>query len=349
MNEIIESKNLSEIESILEQRANNVTIISQISISGKELTSIIKMLRIPLINRDQNYIMKSLWRNYPYTCLVTTVYIAIHKYDGNYWDHFDRYLSVQNQGLWKRLFIENLERKQLVVFDRNGIQKYINNILGHAGIPKGNAVNFISDVIIPAVENDMDAYDVYHAIRTGSNLAIKTYRLYKGVIDFIKLGDEVSLNLLDRFIKLWKEQQIPFYEHNKGYIPTHLLKELDKYVKENHIKTTTKKSKIPIQLPKLKLEPSSLNVYIQIPVIQSTNNDIESVYWIISDKRKENTVVIDTTKVMLSNGINEFLVEDFQKKYEVYPKGEYEISLYIDKKLESRNTYSLNEDRKSVV
>ncbi|WP_164219263.1 hypothetical protein [Virgibacillus sp. YIM 98842] len=335
---IVEGMNLKQIEPILLKRAQNITIISQMHLRGKELEYLIKAFEVPLDSSDQKYMVKSLWSKYPFSCLACTVYLAIFKYDGNFWDHFRRYIIIKDTGLWKNLFLETIKKKELKVFDQNRTQKYLNNILGHAGIPQKNVAIFIRNVIIPAAENDLDAYEIYELIKINSNSLIKTYHLFKGVIDFIKLGDEVSINLINRILKLWKEQHKPFYKNNLGYLPDHLLKGMDKYLKENA--EHTYRNKNPIAHPKLRLNPAALKVVIHLPIIKQKNSSINDVKWVITNKQTLESHEISTVKIELSGGVNEFLVEEFQKDYVIMPKYQYSVELYYNNNLETEFVFN---------
>lgn len=338
---IEENMNLTKIEEILKERANGITIISQISISTDELNALIKSTRVPLRTADQKYMIKTLWGKYPYSLLTLTVFIAIFKYDGNFWDRFREIIRIEKTGLWKNLFLDTIIKIGLVNFDRGGTQKYLNNILGHAGIPKANVKNFISDIIIPAIENNMDAEEICQDFRKGTHTYIKPYNLYKGVIDFIKMGDIVSLNLIDRCLQIWKEQETPFRKNSKGLIPNHLLVEFDKYIKENN--EVTIKRRTPIPKPRLTLDPNKLLVSINLPIVKSNDDTLNDVRWTIVNNQNGNTVTIDTTRVRLSSNINEFLIEDYQKEFEVEPLNQYTVNLYFNHLQVSEHVYETND------
>ncbi|OZM56887.1 hypothetical protein CIB95_08945 [Lottiidibacillus patelloidae] len=338
---IEENMNLAKIEAILRERANGITIISQISISTNELNILIKTTRVPLRTADQKHMIKTLWGSYPYCCLTLTVFIAIFKYDGNFWDRFRSMIRIEKTGLWKTLFLETINNKGLVNFDKSGTQKYLNNILGHAGIPKANVKSFITDIIFPAIENNLDAEEICQEFRRGTHTYIKPYNLYKGVIDFIKMGDIVSLNLIDRCLQIWKEQETPFLKKSKGLIPKHLLIEFDKYLKENDEITIT--SRIPNPKPRLTVNPNKLIVSINLPIFKSNDSMLSDVKWLIVDNLNGNTVTIDTTKVRLSNNINEFLIEDYQKEFAVEPNKQYTVKLFLNNILVSEQAYDTSD------
>lgn len=320
---------LLEIETLLTKRSNDIVIISQVFVSSEELQAILSIVKTEMEIKEEHNQMVFIWTMYPLTCLVLTVHFAIHMYDGNFWGNLRKALKIEKDHTWKVLFYRALTKRRLIDFNINDSQKYLTNVLGHAGVPKNNVAALINSVIIPAVEYGISAPEVVEQIRYEQNNEIKVYHLYKGVKDFIKLGREVSLGFIERCIHIWREHKKPFVKNYEGYLPMHILEEFDNYTSNN---TYTKLSKYyQINRPKLKYDPSSQKVYISLPNQKLKLNDVTEVSWKIYEHESKLENEISTFSVEYANrSEQEFIVDEQQRRNLVKPSSTYKVTLLYD-------------------
>lgn len=333
---------LAEIDRILEKRTKDFVIISQIYVSYEELQTIISVIKEEINVRDEHRNILFIWTMYPLTCLVLTVHYAIHMYDGNYWGNLRKAINIEKDNTWKVLFYRELKNRGLIDFNEKESQKYSTNVLGHAGVPKHNVAAFINNVIIPAVEYGLSAPEVVEQFRYEENNEIKMYHLYKGVKDFVRLGKEVSQGFIERCIHVWREHKKPFVENYVGYLPMHILVEFDNFTITNSYTHTSKYYKI--SRPKLKYDPSNQQIYISLPIQKLKLNDVSQIRWEISNKSVNNKQTVSTYSVKYPNRLEEeFIVEDYQKRYLVKSNSIYKVSLIFDGKEKQSWTYRTNQ------
>jgi len=137
-----------------------VKIISEVRIPYDRYLKITNTFKYILekTKHNEDRIIQEMWLLAPRTCLVVTVNYAIYHYGGNFWSPFKKSLALGNDGLWKNNFYRTIGLEDLEVFNPDSSQKFISNILGHAGIPKGNVGEFLKNVIIPAAIFNLDVF-----------------------------------------------------------------------------------------------------------------------------------------------------------------------------------------------
>jgi hypothetical protein len=350
---------LAKTEEYVAKRFNNVIIISQVSIPQERFNSILTNFNKLLDHywSSEDSLINTMWRVAPKTCLYLTVTYAIYHYDGNFWGRFKQAISLQNDHLWKRNFLKTLVKENLIVFDKASPQKYINNILGHASLPKHNIRSFIGNVIEKAVEYNLEPEEIVAAFNKNSSGNVKTYGIYKSVQDFIRLNNHVSNDVLSRCLEVWREHNTPFYENYRYFLPDHILQEFDRYVEgqDHKIRNRTSFIKRPI----LMYSPENQNVFINLPVQRFPINKYNDLKWLL--KVDDEEIVINTT-ISKSSEHNEieFSVSNKYREYEVMPNTEYEITLIADNELKGEwlfnltnltvfNSRTLNQERKEMI
>lgn len=350
---------LVKVEEYVAKKFNNVIIISQVSITEEKFYSILKNFK-KILERYSDYeekIIKSMWGLAPKTCLYITVAYAIYHYDGNFWGKFKKAISLQNEHIWKKNFLKILIREKMVIFDRTGPQKYINNILGHASLPKHNIRNFITNVIEKAIEYNLEPEEIVAAFKYNSG-NVRTYGIYKGVKDFIKLNNHVSNDVLSRCLKVWKEHKTPFYQNYRYYLPDHILEEFDRYVNEQENKIQNLSTFV--KRPFLMYSPENQNIFISLPTQRFPINRYNELKWIVRiDNDEEFVIYTDVSKSTELNEI-EFSVSNNFKEFKALPNKEYIISLIADGVLKGEwefsttnfiifNGNTLKQDRRETI
>ncbi len=322
---------LQKGEKNIEKYFNNIQIISEVQLPIETYELIIKNFKkILSVNNDkQTKIINSMWSFSPKTCLTLTVYYAIYNYDGNFWGQFKEAISLNNDSLWKMKFLEQLNKENLISFDTNSNQKFINNILGHAGIPKNNIDSFIKSILMPAVNYHLDESEIVAAIKRNKTFGevVKSYGLYKSVKDFISLDTEVSNSFIGRCIEVWREHERPFTQKYKFYLPDHVLSAFDHYVDSGTFPKFQDAGKL--SRPILFYSPEHQNIYVNLPSQRFKLDKHEEVVWVIrSDESEE---VIDAQKARSpENNEVEFHVHKMNGEYPLQPQTDYEVILLID-------------------
>ncbi|MDQ1002707.1 hypothetical protein QFZ28_003107 [Neobacillus niacini] len=331
---------LIKTEEFVAKRFNNVIIISQVSIPQQRFLSILENFNKILDHSwsIEDNMIKSMWRMAPKTCLYLTVTYAIYHYDGNFWGKFKKAISLQNDHLWKRYFLKTLVKENLVVFDKTSSQKYINNILGHASLPKHNIRSFIGNVIEKGVEYNLEPEEIVAAFNKNSSGNVKTYGIYKSVRDFIRLNNHVSNDVLSRCLEVWKEHNTPFYENYRNFLPDHILQEFDRYVEGQDLKFHNRTTFI--KRPFLMYSPENQNVFINLPVQRFPINKYHELRWLI---KVDNEEIVINTNISRSTEHNEieFSVNSKNREYVVKPNTEYEITLLADNELKGEWLFNL--------
>ena len=334
---------LLKTEAYVSGKFQNVKIISEVRIPYDAYLKISKnfkrILESSRFNEDRR--IQEMWLLAPKTCLVVTVNYAIYNYGGNFWSPFKQFIALRNDGLWKNSFYRTIGLEDLEVFHPNSSQKFISNILGHAGIPKGNVGEFLRNVIIPAVNFNLDVEEIIDAIKSEKNSGsvVKSYGLYRGVKDFIKLDTSVSRDFLERCMEVWKEQERPFNEKHRGYLPDHILFEFEEFASDpSNTKIEVSGRHKKVNRPILNYSTTFQNIFIKFPVQRFNLNEFKEVKWII--RLQDDEIEISTVKVnSVENKESEFYVGKNNGEYPILPHSEYEIFLYVDDELTGEWTF----------
>lgn len=325
---------LLKTETYVSERFHNVKIISEVRIPYDAYSKITNTFKYILENTKHNEdnIIREMWLLAPKTCLVVTVNYAIYHYSGNFWGPFKKSLALRNDSLWRNNFYRTIGFEDLEVFNPDSSQKFISNILGHAGIPKGNVGEFLKNVIIPAASFNLDVEEIIEAIKSEKNSGsvVKSYGLYKGVTDFIKLDTSVTRDFLERCMEVWKEQERPFTEKHQGYLPDHILFEFEEFASNAaNTKFEVASRNKKVNRPILNYSTTYQNIFIKFPVQRFNLNEHKEVKWVIRFLDEEKA--ISTFKVnSVENKESEFFVGKNNGEYPILPHTEYEIFLYVD-------------------
>ena len=335
---------LNYTESRMAKYFKEIKIVSEANLPYTEYTKILDNLNKILshhINR-QGDLVKLIWNLAPRTALLLTVNYAIYNYDGNFWGNFKRDISLSKDHEWKIRFLRQIEFEKLELFNKNSNQKYVENILGHAGIPKHNIAGFIKNVIDPAASFDLTADEVIESVKKEKNYGsvVKTYGLYKSVKDFIKLDNSVSNSLVSRCIEVWREQERPFTEKYRSYLPDHILDEFEKYASQEVNTKIRLTRQHRIARPLLSYSTQHQNVFIKLPIQRFDNKEPAKIEWkLISD---EDTFIIPT-KLYVSNEEQEYIVDKKNGEHPVSPLNNYTVHLLIDGEIKGEWSFYLNQ------
>jgi hypothetical protein len=334
---------LIKTEEYVEKRFKNVIIISQVTISYEKFESILLNFKKILAHYSshQKNIIRSMWKMAPKTCLYLTVTFAIYQYDGNFWGKFKEAISLLNEHYWKRSFLKQLLTEDLIVFDQTSSQKYINNILGHASLPKNNVKSFITNVLIKAVEYNLDADEIVFAFNeNGNNANVKTNGIYKSVQDFIKLNNHVSNDVLSRCLEVWREHNTPFYENYRYFLPDHILKEFDQFVEgleEGYLRKATF-----FKRPLLLYSPENQNVFIDFPIQRLSIGKHQDLKWIVKSDGKDMTITLNKSIIADYNEL-EFAASKKERELEVKPQTYYQVYLIADDEVKGEWHFNLTD------
>lgn len=334
---------LNYTESRMAKYFNEIKIVSEANLPYTEYTKILNNLNKILSHHidRQGDLVKMIWNLAPRTALLVTVNYAIYNYDGNFWGNFKRDISLSKDHDWKLRFLRQIEFEKLELFNKNSKQKYVENILGHAGIPKHNIAGFIKNVIDPAASFDLTADEVIELVKKEKNYGsvVKTYGLYKSVKDFIKLDNSVSNSLVSRCIEVWREQDRPFTEKYRSYLPDHILDEFEKYASQEVNTKIRLTRQHRIARPLLSYSTQHQNVFIKLPIQRFDNREPAKIEWkLISDE----SVIIIPTKLYLSNEEQEYIVDKKNGEHPVSPLSNYTVHLLIDSEIKGEWSFYLD-------
>lgn len=289
----------------------------------------------------QTNIVNFIWTLAPRTALLLTVNYAIYNYDGNFWGNFKRDISLKKDHEWKIRFLRQLEFEKLELFNRENGQKYVENILGHAGIPKHNIAGFVKNVIDPAASFDLTVDEVIESVKKEKNYGsiVKTYGLYKSVKDFIKLDNAVSNSLVSRCIEVWREQDRPFTEKYKNYLPDHILEEFEEYASKEITTKIQQTKQHRLARPVLSYSTQYQNIFIKLPIQRFSDKLYEQVEWrLISGDTSINV----PTKRYISKEEQEYIVDDKNGEHPVKPLNDYTVHLLIDGEVKGEWSFYLD-------
>lgn len=330
----------NKIEKIIEKRFKKVKIISEVHFTYEEFTKVKENLSkvFKKYEENQESVITQFWILAPKTALLMTVQHAIYYYDGNFWGRFKQDFNLVDDKLWKIKFLKQLEIERLAKF--KGGQKYISNILGHAGIPKNNISSFIKGVLHPAILHGLNADEVLNTFKyEGTVSGISKNHLYKSVRDFMNLEGEVSRNILERCIEVWSEQDRPFIENYQGYLPDHFLVEFDNFASNENITKTLYQNKV--ERPFLYYSPDYQNIYIKLPQQRYSSNQYSTVHWEIETDTKKYRV--ETYKVIHDNGDFGFLPRSKNGEFSINPYDMYSVKIFTDGEQNGDWSFQINE------
>lgn len=355
------SEYLSRTEKKVEKYFKNIQIISEVQLPIEHYEIIIKNFNKVLSANEnkQDKVINLMWSFAPKTCLTITVYFAIYNYDGNFWGKFKEAISLRKDQIWKQKFINQLKIEKLFSFDKTSTQKFIQNILGHAGIPKNNIDSFIKSILMPAVNFNLDENEIVQAIKRDKTVGevVKSYGLYKSVKDFISLDTEVSNSFIGRCIEVWKEHERPFVQNYKHYIPDHVLSAFDNYVDSGTFPKFQSTSRV--SRPVLSYSPEHQNIYIHLPSQRFKLDQHDKVTWKIQSNESEDVISALKARSLENNEV-EFYIHKMNGEYPLQPDTDYEVTLLIDEEIKGIwnfflqdvvlfNGRTLEQERKEVV
>ncbi|WKA49357.1 hypothetical protein QWY22_10600 [Planococcus liqunii] len=335
---------LNYTESRMARYFEEIKIVSEANLPYTEYIKILGYFNKILSHniQRQGNVVKFIWKLAPRTALLLTVNYAIYNYDGNFWGKFKKDISLLKDHDWKVYFLRQIEFENLEIFNKNSSQKYVENILGHAGIPKHNIAGFLKHVIDPAASFDLTAEEVIEAVKKDKNYGsvVKTYGLYKSVKDFIKLDNSVSNSLVSRCIEVWREQERPFTEKYRNYLPDHILDEFEKYASQEVNTKIRQTRQQRVARPILSYSTQFQNVFIKLPIQRFNKKEYLKVDWkIISG---EDSIILPT-KVYVSDEEQEYIVDKKNGEHPVSPLNDYTVHLLINGEIKGEWSFYLEE------
>ncbi|MBT2572336.1 hypothetical protein [Planococcus sp. ISL-110] len=330
-------------ESRMEKYFKKIKIVSEANLPFTEYESILNRFNEILSHNTthQDRVVNLIWNCAPRTALLLTVNYAIYNYDGNFWGQFKNDISLLKDQKWKVKFLKQIQLENLEFFARNSNQKYVENILGHAGIPKHNIEGFIKNVIDPAASFDLTAEEVIESVKKGKNYGsvVKTYGLFKSVKDFIKLENSVSNSLISRCIEVWREQERPFPEKYRDYLPDHILDEFERYASKDLLNKVNQHRQQRLSRPVLNYSTQYQNVFIKLPIQRFNNKEQVKVEWNITS---DGNSIIIPTKIYTSDEEQEYIVDSKNGEHPVSPMSDYTVHLLIDSEIKGEWSFYLD-------
>lgn len=273
---VTEEQSLLQIEKLLKKNINNVVVVSEITIEQHDLEIIVQKIKTLFTNNTEEEKIIKLWTTYPNVSLIATVFIAVYKYKSNFWGNFTQITGIENTNLWRDSFWSYIKSKNIQTFRENN-RKYVNTILGHAGIPYFCVPRLLENAIIPAIDRGLNEIDIYENTKKNEYENL----LLKGVLSFIQLGGRVPLSMIQRIQNIWRSQNKPFTNNFEGYLPNHILQALDKFEPQEsggHLEY-----KRPIVL----FDEKARIITLSIPGVRIDKKEAEQVYWEIVDSSKK--------------------------------------------------------------
>lgn len=330
---ILSCKSLREVELLLASKFEGISIISEVPVAKSELMNLERMYKQLFVgnNKQQQSYIQNIWRQYPLSSLVVTVYIGIYYYDGNYWGHFTSRTGCANDQTWKECFMDEIERRRMFVFDRFGTMRYVSTILGHAGVPQNSFEGFVNGFIKPAFESGMNAADALHELvddEEANGSDIRTYMMHKGVRDYLRTGDKVAEDFVARCLQLVPADltMLDDYQH---LLPRRILKLFQDWHKKTENQSGRSGNKQSrIKAPEMKLDPYLGRVYLQLSIQQVKDYNHTSALWRIRTIGRTETVI--SCGVVHLRTINEFQLIPHQEKLEINPGNTYEVQYEIN-------------------
>ncbi|WKA53186.1 hypothetical protein [Planococcus shixiaomingii] len=335
---------LNYTESRMAKYFKEIKIVSEANLPYTDYIKILENFKKILSHHidRQGSVVKFIWNLAPRTALLLTVNFAIYNYDGNFWGKFKKDISLLKDNEWKVNFLRQIELEKLELFDKNSNQKYVENILGHAGIPKNNIAGFIKNVIDPAASFDLTAHEVIESVKREKNdgSVVKTYGLYKSVKDFIKLDNSVSNSLISRCIEVWREQERPFTEKYRNYLPDHILDEFEKYTSKEVTTKIQQSRQQRLSRPVLSYSTQYQNVFINLPIQRFSNKEKVKVEWKITSD--DNSIILPT-KMYIFEEEQEYIVDKKNGEYPVSPLNDYIVHLLINGEIKGEWSFYLDQ------
>jgi hypothetical protein len=332
MMSILNCKSLKEVEPLLEPKFNGIAIISEVPVFKTELMNIEQMFKrvFTVNNRNQQAFIKSIWHQYPFSCLAVTVYIGIYYYDGNYWGHFTSKTGCTDDQTWKECFMVEIERRGLFVFDRLGSQRYVSTILGHAGVPQNSFDGFANGFLKPAYDSGLGAADALIDMfdEEYDNVSgIKSYMMHKGVRDYLRTGGKVAEDFVDRCLQL-VSADLTSLEAYKHVLPRRILKLFQDWQKSREHNVGVDGKQERLLAPEVKLDPYIVGVYIQLPTQQLKDRSLRSAAWRIRVVGEAESYF--TCDLVELRSIGEYQIIPRSSRPSLVPNKIYEVDFDID-------------------
>lgn len=349
---ILSCKSLREVETILEPKFEFISIISEVPVAKSELLNLEQMFKHLFSgnSKQQSAFIKSIWRQYPLSCLAVTVYIGIYYYDGNYWGQFTAKTGCTDEQNWKECFMEEIERRNLFVFDRHGAQRYVSTILGHAGVPQISFEGFANGFLKPTYESQLTAAEALFKMADedyDNGFGIKPSLMHKGVRDYLRTGGKVAEDFVERCLQLIPAD-LTSLESYQQFLPRRILKLFQNWQKSNERITSDKKQE-HVSAPEIKIDPYLDGVYLQLPIQQFKAQAYTSASWRIHTKGTPD-ISIKCDFVELRS-IGEWQVIPRSLKQALLPDRTYEVDFEVDsvciRKWRYQTTAPLIFDKKS--
>lgn len=330
---ILSCKSLREVEQLLASKFEGISIISEVPVAKSELMNVERMFKQLFVgaNRQQQLYIQNIWRQYPLSSLIVTVYIGIYYYNGNYWANFTSKTGCTNDQTWKECFMGEIERRRMFVFDRFGSMKYVSTILGHAGVPQNSFEGFANGFIKPAFESGMNAADALQELvdeddTQGSD--IRMNMMHKGVRDYLRTGGKVAEDFVARCLQL-VPADLTVLDDYQHILPRRILKLFQDWHKKKENQSGRSSNKqLRIKAPEMKLDPYLGCVYLQLSIQQVKDYNHTSALWRIRTIGGAETVL--SCGVVHLRTINEFQLISSQEKLEINPGNVFEVQYEIN-------------------
>ena len=124
--------NLNEYEEKFRKQMSNISLLSDIEISRKELKDMADLIKFYMQKHDSKY-----WDKYKLTISLLLVWVGVYEYqEGNYWDYVDSLIGVDVEQVLRDIFWKTLNEYNLPTFYEGKGKRYINSILAHGSIPE---------------------------------------------------------------------------------------------------------------------------------------------------------------------------------------------------------------------
>jgi hypothetical protein len=151
----------------------------------------------------------------------------------------------------------------------------------------------------------------------------------------------VSNSLLSRCLEVWKEQDRPFTEKYRSYLPDHILEEFESYTYQKSspgINSTFYR----LARPTLSYSTDFQNIFIKLPIQRFGKNAPLSIEWRIFSNDYE-LKLLPKRYTAHESGEVEFIVDRKNGEHPVKPLHDYTVHLIIDGKVNGEWAFYLDE------
>lgn len=195
---ILEEKKLFNIELILSEKVQDISVLGQLLLSAKEIKHLKEVMKenVGMLTRTPSFLKNTA----PVTTSLFLLYVGCREYlEGNFWDPIYQAMDINNissnwNTIFGNIFYSTIKKKELKEFDPGG-NKYVNQILAHGMIPDNYLEEFFEKFLYKECRDIIELDFVFEDVKQKLKNIRKDQQGFRDLTENIRKKEEKTNKL----------------------------------------------------------------------------------------------------------------------------------------------------------